>query len=167
MPSSTIFAICFAILSLVLISACLVLVRWTLTESRRSVLRSQEATVATTSAISAVTQVALEQMTEMQGKMQGALVAQTKDSTSSLLTLNQTSQRQNEALVALVAAKEPMAYSQLRQTDVAIGATSTDEPYAAIDDAAYAKAAEAAIAEEAGLRDILAQSGIKVTEYGD
>lgn len=130
-----------ASLSAVLLLALLFLIWLLVTQARKA---SQAQTTALQQALSATSMTLVSQaeetrkaLTESTAKALGtvtALADKVVSGTSSIAT-QQTAT--TDRLVTLLASKEPMAYSQLRQTDVALSPDQGTGPYPAADDAEW------------------------------
>lgn len=165
---SPLLSILLALISLICLSAVLIQTRWTLALSRQSASDAAEKAALSTSASSAQTQVLLQEMTATVSKTLGAMVASQEKATSGMLSVHQSQTKQISDLVTLLATKDPMAYSQVRQTQVALGGDDGEPtPYPAVDDAAEAEARRKFIDETDGLTEYLGSMGIKVSTDGD
>jgi hypothetical protein len=154
-----------ALLTLASLVALLVTVRWTLRQATSRLSESSKDLAATTSAISGILMTTLDTVTESQTKMFQAMNSLVRETMSGASSAESSRTKQMDALIALLASKDPMAYSQVRQTNAAIpDADDPSKPYDAVDDAAEAEARAKFLADVEEQRTYLAQQGINIQE---
>lgn len=154
-----------AILCAISLGATLLVVRWTLIRSSMQASEASKDHAATISVISGMLATTLEETTQAQAKTLGSLVATTKESTSGISSVAASLLSQISDLVTLLATKEPMAYSQVRQTQAALGGVEDDgKPYPAVDDAAEEAARERFLSETDAMEQVLRDAGINPQE---
>lgn len=150
------------ILLAILTSALLVLIWLLVTQARKSgatqLTMLQQALSSTTMTLVAQAKETREALTEHSAKTLGATTALAEKAIRGSSSVAEQMAKTTDALIPLLAAKEPMAYSQIRQTDVALSPDNTTGPYPAADDAEWARLTAEQIAER--------QEAIRVEEEG-
>lgn len=161
----------------VLLLAVLFLVWLLVSHSRRSsqaqLTMLQQTLSATTMTLVAQAKETREALTEAHAKSLGATTALAEKAIRGTSSVAEQLTKTNDTLIPLLAAKEPMAYSQIRQTDVALSPDATSGPYPAVDDAAWEKLSAEQIAErqqasqlETEGREFLRNAGVDVDALG-
>ncbi len=165
-------------LSIALLVALLVVIWMLLAQQRRA---AQAQTTALQQTLSATTMTLVQQteetrksLTEASAKTLGAVTAIAEKVVSGTSSIATQQTATTDRLIALLAAKEPMAYSQLRQTDVALSLDTGTDPYPAADDAEWHRVEteqekadrEAANQLEAEGRAWLEKQGVNVDALG-
>lgn len=165
------------ILLVVLTIALLVLVFLLVTQARKSAQTQltllQQSLSATTMTLVAQSKETLAALTESHAKALGANTALAEKAIRGTSSVAEQLTKTTDSLIPLLAAKDPMAYSQIRQTDVALSPDATTGPYPAVDDAAWeqynaeqvAERQEANRLEDEG-RKFLKDAGVDVDALG-
>ncbi len=165
-------------LSALLLLALLFLI-WLLVSQMRRTSQTQQTMLQQTLSATSMTLVeqakqSREALTEQTAKTLGAVVALSEKSIRGISSIAEQQAKTTDALVPLLAAKDPIAYSQIRQTDVVLSQDGGTDPYPAADDAEWhrvaseaekAKREQATQLEQEG-REWLAQNGVNVDALG-
>lgn len=157
----------------------LLLLTWLLVNASRKATQSQataqqQSLSALSMTLVQVTEESRKALTEHSAKTLGAMTAMLEQTMRGASSAAERQQALIESLIPLLASKEPMAYSQIRQTDVALSPERGTDPYPATDDAAWTvvqsqvevDARREAITLEQEGREFLEKNGLNVDAYG-
>jgi hypothetical protein len=165
------------ILLAILTLALLFLVTLLVTQARRSsqtqLTMLQQALSATSMTLVTQSEETRKALTEAHAKSLGATTALAEQAVRGTSSIAEQLTKTTDSLIPLLASKDPMAYSQIRQTDVALSPDATTGPYPAVDDASWEKLTAEQVAErqeasrlEAEGRKFLKDAGVDVDALG-
>lgn len=128
-------------LLVVLTLAMLVLTALLVAQARRSAQTQltmlQQSLSATSMTLVAQAEEMRKALTESHAKSLGATTALAQQAVRGTSSVAEHLTKTTDALIPLLAAKDPIAYSQIRQTDVALSPDQVASPYPAVDDAEW------------------------------
>lgn len=164
-------------LSVALLLALLFLTWLLVSQGRRSsqaqLTMLQQTLSATTMTLVAHAEETRKALTETHAKSLGATTALAQQAVRGTSSVAEQLTKTTDALIPLLAAKDPIAYSQIRQTDVALSPEQAASPYPAVDDAEWqrlSKEQAEQLAKDLGLSDeqqqYLADQGVSRDALG-
>lgn len=163
---------------LVVLTIALLVLTWMLVAQARRSAQTQLTMLQQTLSATSMTLVSQAEesrkaLVESHAKTLGTVTALAQQTMRGASSVAEQLTKTTDSLIPLLAAKEPMAYSQIRQTDVALSPENLTGPYPAVDDAAWQVVTEeerAARERDAQLttegQNWLAEQGVNVDALG-
>lgn len=158
--------ILLVILTLALLTVVWLLVSQTRRSAEKQLTMLQQAFSSTTMTLVAMAKETREALTEHSAKTLGATTALAEKAIRGASSIAEQQAKTTDALIPLLASKDPIAYSQLRQTDVALSPDASANPYPAVDDAEWQRLTEEQVAGREQDAQAAAEGRAWLSEHG-